>query len=102
MEQLHSKMGGKTVVTADHGELLGEPKSPLSRNSIAHPSELACRELRHVPWLVLEHGTRREIQRDPAIGSKAVSDEQVEEYVGSIRLPDLIPFITIGLVLWLR
>lgn len=79
VKRLHSKMGGKTVVTADHGELLGERKSPLSRNSIGHPGEIACRELRQVPWLVLEHNTRRETQHDPAIDSKEISDKQVED-----------------------
>jgi hypothetical protein len=78
VEKLHSKIGGKTVVTADHGELLGEHKSPVSRDSIGHPGELAVLELRQVPWLVLEHETRRETQHDPPADSTAVSDEQVE------------------------
>lgn len=43
-EKLSDKMGGKTVITADHGELLGE------KGLYSHPDSSNAKKLRKVPW----------------------------------------------------
>lgn len=48
IEELADFMEGKTIVTADHGELLGE------YGLLAHPYGINAKELREVPWCEIE------------------------------------------------
>lgn len=57
LEQLH----GKTVVTADHGELLNDQMSPIPLRAYGHPEGVYVDELVNVPWFVIDHGTDKEI-----------------------------------------
>lgn len=72
--ELIKKLDGKTVVTADHGELLGEgvptiyellhPRWPISKRrnfDYGHYSHIRVPELVEVPWLVIDSDKRREI-----------------------------------------
>ena len=52
VEELVEKMDGKTVVTADHGELLGE------QGMYRHPKGLDAKALREVPWDVVAPGEK--------------------------------------------
>ncbi|MXR20229.1 hypothetical protein [Halobacterium bonnevillei] len=74
VEKLVENLDGKTVVTADHGELLGEgiglvnsvlhPRWPFShrRNfKYGHYSHIRMPELVEVPWLVIDSEQRRDI-----------------------------------------
>lgn len=54
-------LSGRTVVTADHGELLGERLSPIPLKDYGHPRGVYHRALVTVPWLIYESGPRREI-----------------------------------------
>lgn len=71
---LVEKLRGKTVVTADHGELLGEgvptyvevlhPRWPFSerhRFDYGHYRGIRVPELVHVPWLTIESDDRPDI-----------------------------------------
>lgn len=46
--KLAKKLPGKTIVTSDHGELLGE------WNTFRHPPHLVTPQLREVPWLEIK------------------------------------------------
>jgi hypothetical protein len=74
VEKLVEELDGKTVVTADHGELLGEGIGKI--NAILHPrwpfasrqnfkyghySHIRMPELVEVPWLVIDSEQRRDI-----------------------------------------
>jgi hypothetical protein len=61
IEDLLSELGGKTVVTSDHGNLLGERTSPIPVRDWGHPLSLYAEELVSVPWVTFENGERREI-----------------------------------------
>lgn len=61
VESLLSQITGKTVVSADHGELLGERQRPIPIRGYDHRPSLYVRELTHVPWHVIENGPRRNI-----------------------------------------
>jgi hypothetical protein len=82
-EQLAEELGGRTVVTADHGEMFGEWLWPFPMRGYAHPSGLRHPKLVTVPWAVLEHGERREIRRGSTTATE-VDDDQVDK-----RLRDL-------------
>jgi hypothetical protein len=60
-EQLLEALDGKTVITADHGELLGERIWPIPIKGYDHYPQFYTDGLTAVPWLVITDGTRREI-----------------------------------------
>ena len=61
VEELLSDFRGKTVVTSDHGELLGERISPIPIAGFGHPLGIYEKKLLEVPWLVTDFEDRREI-----------------------------------------
>lgn len=79
VERLLESLSGLTIVTSDHGNLLGELTFPIPARGYGHPPNLDVDELRTVPWLVVESSKRREIVAQPPeerdeLGSKVVED----------------------------
>lgn len=71
---------GKTVVTSDHGNLLGERIAPFMKPFYGHPSRFHSPELLRVPWLEHETGNRREIIAETSTNEDEVElDTDVEE-----------------------
>lgn len=60
VDRLLSHLDGKTVITADHGELLRDRLFPIPITMYEHPSFVYVEELVKVPWLVID-GPRKEI-----------------------------------------
>lgn len=60
VEELIKKLGGKSTITSDHGEMLGERVLSIKK-CYGHPSGLKTKELREVPWFTTQHGDRRKI-----------------------------------------
>lgn len=87
VSELLSEYDGKTVVTADHGELLGERDFPIPIRQFGHPPYTNIPSLVEVPWLVHESGSR------PDIVSEAPEDTRESRNVGADtveqRLEDL-------------
>ncbi|WP_123620074.1 hypothetical protein [Halorubrum sp. CSM-61] len=69
VQQLLDTVPGRSVVTADHAELLGERIIPLTRRRYGHPMNLKCKTLRRVPWLEIPSETRRDVSPDPPVES---------------------------------
>mgnify|MGYP002277526645 CR=1 FL=1 len=86
VERLLSEVDGKIVLTADHGEMLGERTGLLPTKKYGHPSGVYTPELVEVPWFVHEHDSRRKIvAEEPGECEQTDStDEEVKE-----RLRDL-------------
>lgn len=61
-EELAHDLGGKSVFTADHGELFGEWLWPFPLRGYAHPDGVRHPKLTEVPWAVKTVGNRREIE----------------------------------------
>ncbi|GAA0671466.1 hypothetical protein GCM10009020_17400 [Natronoarchaeum mannanilyticum] len=59
-EKLMDDLDGKTVISADHGELLGEILWPIPVRGYAHPEGVYHPNLTTVPWAEID-GERREI-----------------------------------------
>ncbi|MFC6716700.1 hypothetical protein ACFQGT_08490 [Natrialbaceae archaeon GCM10025810] len=67
-EKLLKELSGKTVVSADHGVLIGDRMSPIPIRGYGHSSGLRLPEVTDVPWLVVKDGTRKEIvSEDPVV-----------------------------------
>jgi hypothetical protein len=67
IERLLEQLDGKTVITADHGELLNDTFSSLPIRGYGHPEGIYVDELVKIPWFVLEHDKRKNIE----VGSEA-------------------------------
>lgn len=80
LEHLTDSLPGKTVVSADHGENLGERKFGFTLVGHTYDSE----ETRIVPWLELPCEERRQISEDPPIGFEYLTNQYVKD-----RLEDL-------------
>jgi hypothetical protein len=65
VEPLLEELSGKTVVTADHGELLGDPERPIPIRRYSHPKDVYVEELVKVPWLIRDNGDRKEVIAEP-------------------------------------
>lgn len=82
VEPLLSDLNGKSVITADHGNLVGERLSPIpTRQKYGHPYGVHAEELVKVPWFVIQGSNRREISSDSPVESndETVSDEELED-----------------------
>jgi hypothetical protein len=77
-----------TVVTSDHGNMLGERAWPFPIRMYGHPVGIHTDELVRVPWLRIEGSRRKEIDSDPTISSTARSDREVDPDVEE-KLRDL-------------
>lgn len=64
VDDLLSAIDGRTVVTADHGNLLGERERPIPIREWGHPPGIHVGPLVDVPWLVYDSGPRRTITKD--------------------------------------
>ncbi len=65
VKELVEHFEGKTVVTADHGELLGEMAWPIPYRQYGHPNRVWTKHLTRVPWHVVESDTRKQTVSDP-------------------------------------
>jgi hypothetical protein len=80
VEPLLNDLVGKTVVTADHGELLGNREQPIPIRTYGHPEGVYDESLVKVPWHVYENGDRKEIVAEqPSEGANKFDSEQVEQ-----------------------
>lgn len=76
---------GRTVVTADHGNLLGERVAPVPIRGWGHPKGIHVEPLLKVPWLVHAGDRRKEVvAEDPVSDAPTVDETAVRE-----RLADL-------------
>ena len=78
-KRLNNELNGKTIITSDHGELLGERAVPLTHRRYGHPHEVDCRTLRIVPWLEIDSQYRREIETEEPIEREKIDDEIVDD-----------------------
>lgn len=83
IEEVHdllSHLEGKTVVTSDHGEMLGERSYPMPIRQYSHPRGIYTNELVEIPWLTYTRGQRRRIVEDEP-ETVEYDDEGVEEHL---------------------
>lgn len=85
VERLLKKLSGKTVITSDHGELLGERQSPIPIRYFGHPEGVYVEELIKVPWHIINSGPRRDIEREaPNQNESGVHAQKIDEHLSAL------------------
>lgn len=79
VEELLVALSGRTVITADHGNLIGDRLWPIPVRGYGHPRGLYVPGLVTVPWFIHDQGPRREVSADSPIKTRRLSDDQVED-----------------------
>lgn len=83
VKKLLNELDGKTVVTADHGEMLGERGWPIPVRAYGHTAGFYMPELVEVPWLEYNNNGRKNISEE-GDGTRDVNPHAVKK-----RLNDL-------------
>jgi len=96
-KELVKKLDGKSVITSDHGELLGEgipfPVRVLDKRwnfanhgyyDWAHYGGIREPELMNVPWLVIEGDKRRTIQSEPESAGIDMDESTIESQLEAL------------------
>jgi hypothetical protein len=82
---LVEEWNGKSVISADHGNLVGERLSPLpTRRMFSHPYGVHTEPLVKVPWFVVDDSERREITEDPPVDRSSVPEDVVEDHLEAL------------------
>lgn len=84
VESLLTDLGGKSVVSSDHGNMVGEQACPIPVTEWGHPEGIHTPELVEVPWLEHQVGERRSIVADPPRKQSLEGDETVSDRLESL------------------
>ncbi|WP_408957706.1 hypothetical protein [Natrinema sp. 74] len=84
VEELLHAVPGKSVVTADHGEMLNDWARPIPYKLYGHPEGLYTPELVSVPWHTFTNGERRDVRRTDSEKQTEINEDVVQD-----RLKDL-------------
>ncbi|AUX10568.1 hypothetical protein AArcSl_2957 [Halalkaliarchaeum desulfuricum] len=83
VEELLEELSGKTVVTGDHGNYVGERASPIPIREYGHPRGLYDEPVVRVPWLEYNRGERREIIADSVQSER--NEVESEKVINRLR-----------------
>ena len=61
VHRLLRSLPGRTVVSADHGQMIGDRAFPVPMREYGHPTEIHTTALTKVPWLVHRNGPRKRV-----------------------------------------
>lgn len=79
VQDLLDYLDGKSVITADHGEMFGENPYPFLGKLYDHYFHPRTPELCKVPWHIVQNGTtRRTVHSDPPKTSNRISQNRLE------------------------
>ncbi|GAA0248058.1 hypothetical protein ACFFQF_06655 [Haladaptatus pallidirubidus] len=79
VEELVDEFPGKSVITADHGNLIGERTYPIPIRTFGHPGGLHKRELIEVPWAEIDSEERREVTAEAPKVREEMTDDVIED-----------------------
>jgi hypothetical protein len=84
VERLVAELPGLSVVTADHGNLLGERLLPIPVREYGHPRGLFSPALVRVPWLVVDDGSRRTVTSEPPVEQSPAAEAVVSSRLSAL------------------
>lgn len=77
-------MEGKVVVSADHGNLIGDWIGPIPCRGYGHPRHLHADSLVTVPWLIIEAKSRRDVSAEEPLEVRGLDDETLEDRLAAL------------------
>jgi len=80
VRSLLEELDGKSVVSSDHGENLGERRHGLTQVGHGNPTP----ECYRIPWLEVEYTDRREITETPPTEFDRADEEAIEESLSAL------------------
>jgi len=83
VDDLIEELDGKTVVSSDHGEMLGDRLSPIPIRWYGHPPGIYTDPLVTVPWHVVSEGPRRDITASPP--TQEINEVETDELDRQLR-----------------
>jgi len=84
VEDLVEFLPGKTVITSDHGNMVGERQFPIPVRGFGHPSRTHIPSLVTVPWLELEYESRRSISAEEPVHSSKPDPDVMKDRLASL------------------
>ena len=84
VQNLVNELDGRTVISADHGEMLGERAIKFGRRRYGHPHDIRTKELFKVPWLTIDGGDRRKVKSGPPEGFERLNQQKVNKRLVSL------------------
>lgn len=78
VKRLLDELSGKSIITADHGEMLGERVLHIKKE-YGHPTGLKTRELREIPWFVAPYEDRRKVTSDEPVGFERLDEDKINQ-----------------------
>jgi hypothetical protein len=84
VDNLLDVLTGKSVITADHGQMLGERLTPITPRVYGHPHNLHTSELCVVPWFEPPFESRRETYPEDPVGYETADKEEVTEQLQAL------------------
>lgn len=80
VQRLVSNISGKTVVTSDHGNMIGERAFPIPIKEYGHPIGIYTSELVEVPWFIAPYDDRKRVHdRVSSTSYSEVDNNEVED-----------------------
>lgn len=83
-QQLVSELSGKSAITSDHGELLGERIFPFGPQRWEHPEGIRTSGLCMVPWVEFERDGRKQVTAELPQEDQSTSQEVIENRLHSL------------------
>jgi hypothetical protein len=85
VRDLVDSLSGLTVVSSDHGNMLGERATPFRERVWGHPMYYQTPELTGVPWLVVDpSASRRETVADPPVAGVSPTDDDLDDRLSAL------------------
>jgi hypothetical protein len=84
---LIEEISGKTVLTSDHGNMLGET-TVTGKSIYGHPGGVRCPELLEVPYCVIESDNRKRIIDEGVESEGSVNQELIQKRLNALGYHD--------------
>lgn len=80
VNDLLEEFSGRTVITADHGNMVGERQWPIpTKRLYGHYYGVYTPELVKVPWFVIKDDTRKELRSEPPVEANRTDEDTTQQ-----------------------
>lgn len=83
-QALANDLSGWTVITSDHGNMIGDRTWPIPIKLYAHPRGLRTDQLTKMPWGLIKNGTRRDTVDDGVTKSYHEATETMKQKLAAL------------------